>query len=118
MGQDALELGAGGEGFETKDGDLVIGSDLVVVGLVEGQGQHYLLLQVDLVDSKKTIVKKKQNLNFNLYLANDLTTMALPPRNLGSKAACSREEPSPKFLSPKTTQLPDQQVVGNNLQVA
>merc|ERR1711962_669223 len=31
--------------------------------------------------------------------------MALPPKNLGSRAACSLEDPSPLFSSPKTTQL-------------
>ena len=37
-------------------------------------------------------------------LVNDLTIIALPPRNLGSKAPCSREDSFPKFLSTRTTQ--------------
>ena len=53
VAQETFELGSRSEGFETKERDLIIGSDLVIVGLVvEGQGQHALLLQVRLVDSK------------------------------------------------------------------
>ena len=42
---------ARGELVESDDGDLVVGLDLVVVGLVgEGERQHALLLQVCLVN--------------------------------------------------------------------
>ena len=42
------------EGLETEDADLVIRLHLVIVRLVvEGEGQHALLLQVSLVNSKQ-----------------------------------------------------------------
>merc|ERR1719461_160185 len=56
VAQETLELGSRSKGFETKEGDLIIGSNLVIVCLVvEGQGQHPLLLQVRLVDSGKRL---------------------------------------------------------------
>ena len=60
VAQETFELGSRSKGFETKKGDLIIGSDLVIVGLVvEGQGQHTLLLQVCLVDSKGRIFRTR-----------------------------------------------------------
>ena len=58
VAQETFELGSRSKGFETKEGDLIIRSDLVIVCLVvEGQGQHALLLQVSLVDSKEIILR-------------------------------------------------------------
>ena len=58
VAQETFELGSRSKGFKTKEGDLIIGSDLVIVCLVvEGQGQHTLLLQVSLVDSKGIIFR-------------------------------------------------------------
>ena len=60
VAQHALQLGAGLEGLQSHDGDLVIGPHEIVVRLVvEGEREHALLLQVRLVDSKQIIVEYK-----------------------------------------------------------
>ena len=57
MTEDTLQLTAWGEGPEIHDGPLVIRPHKVVVGLViEGERQHNLLLQIDLVNSKDWII--------------------------------------------------------------
>lgn len=103
------------EVLESKQRDLVCGLDLVVVsGVGECQWQQTLLLQVGLVNpgkdkafrckykfactlrvSSRSCLGWQWIQNNESYLANDLTMMALPPRCLGSSAACSREDPSP-----------------------
>ena len=54
MGELTLERLTRSEGLKTEDADLVIRLHLVIVRLVvEGEGQHALLLQVSLVNSKQ-----------------------------------------------------------------
>ena len=100
MAQDTLELFSRLEGLEPNDGDLVIGSDLVVVGLVgECKRKHALLLQVGLVDTGKGLdddgtaaqVTELAFIKGSFFCENSQNTKTYR----GSRAACSREEPSP-----------------------
>lgn len=96
-----LELGA-------QDVDAVVRVDLVIVGWIgECEGEHALFLQVGLVLFVESLVvshnngaqEKRRCISGGagrLTIRAKLRVMiARPPRCLGSRAACSREDPSP-----------------------
>ena len=96
VAQDTLELFSRLEGLEPNDGDLVIGSDLVVVGLVgECKRKHALLLQVGLVDSAteiQSVIKSMKSqeyetiqfLRFQIKYTHGYNHKIIPPEVLSS----------------------------------
>ena len=78
--------------------NFVIRLDLVVVCRVgERERKHALLLKIGFVLVVIMLVQTFTQLAMAplTIRANDLVIIARPPRCLGSRAACSRDEPSP-----------------------
>lgn len=94
-GVDGEGNGLAGGKLGSSDANLVVGANLLVIGrITEGQRKHTLLLQVGLVLCRvsKAVL---QILRILTIRAKDRVMTAIPPKCLGSRAACSREEPSP-----------------------
>lgn len=100
LGVDTQSDGLANLELSAEEVDLVLGLDLVVVGGVgEGKRKHTLLLQVGLVlkddVSSRSECYGSQDWRELTIRAKERVMMARPPRWRGSRAACSREEPSP-----------------------
>ena len=88
-------LAEGSELGDSGKGDLVIGSDLVVIGGIgEGKWEHTLLLEVGLVDSSEGFDDDSSatKMSIKFIITNQIKCHFY---YRGSRAACSREEPSP-----------------------